>query len=104
MKNLVKLVNIHDGEGKEHHNGNRLYIESQPRAEAGNLKYEYFFPMDDPETVLLIDRWRDQTALDVHHKTPMMAQIAVLRKKYNLKMRVERYVDAPQPKKEGDAL
>ena len=27
------------------------------RGEKGNLKYEYFFPMDDPETVLLIDRW-----------------------------------------------
>lgn len=26
------------------------------RAEMGNEKYEYFFPMDDPETVLLIDR------------------------------------------------
>ena len=30
------------------------------RAEDGNLRYEYFFPMDDPETVLLIDQWRDQ--------------------------------------------
>ena len=46
--------------------------------------------------MLLIDRWRDQAALDIHHKTPMMAQIAALRKKYNLKMRVERYVDAPK--------
>ena len=27
------------------------------RNEEGNLKYEYFFPMDDEETVLLIDRW-----------------------------------------------
>lgn len=26
------------------------------RAEKGNKKYEYFFPMDDPETVLLIDK------------------------------------------------
>ena len=25
------------------------------RAEDGNLRYEYFFPMDDPETVLLIE-------------------------------------------------
>ena len=66
------------------------------RAEEGNEKYAYFFPADDPETVLLIDRWRDQAALDVHHKTPMMTQIAQLRKKYKLKMRVERYVDAPQ--------
>jgi len=61
------------------------------RAEAGNERYEYFFPMEDPETVLLIDRWRDQAALDFHHKSPMMARIAVLRDKYKLRLRVERY-------------
>ena len=38
------------------------------RAEEGNERYEYFFPLDDPETVLLIDRWRDQQELDAHHK------------------------------------
>ncbi len=63
------------------------------RAEEGNERYEYFFPMEDPETVLLIDRWKDQQALDFHHKTEMMAQIAELRKKYRLRMRVERYLD-----------
>lgn len=61
------------------------------RAEEGNERYEYFFPMDDPETVLLIDRWKDQAALDVHHKSPMMAQIAALRDKYKLRLQVERY-------------
>ena len=66
------------------------------RAEEGNEKYAYFFPAEDPETVLLIDRWRDQAALDVHHKTPMMEQLAALRTKYQLKMRVERFVDAPR--------
>lgn len=64
------------------------------RAEVGNERYEYFFPMDDPETVLLIDRWRDQAALDAHHKSPMMAQIAALREKYGLRLRVERFTDA----------
>jgi len=63
------------------------------RAEEGNEKYEYFFPMDDPETVLLIDRWANQEALDIHHKTEMMTQIAALRKKHGLRMRVERFVD-----------
>ncbi len=61
------------------------------RAEEGNERYEYFFPMDDPETVLLIDRWRDQAALDFHHKSPMMKQIAQLRDKYRLRLRVERF-------------
>ena len=67
-------------------------IVADVRAEAGNLRYEYFFPMEDPETVLLIDKWRDQSSLDFHHKTPMMAQIAALREKYHLRLRVERYV------------
>ena len=64
-------------------------IVARVRAEEGNERYEYFFPMDDPETVLLIDRWRDQAALDAHHKSPMMAEIAELRDKNHLRLRVE---------------
>ncbi len=62
------------------------------RAEIGNLKYEYFFPMEDEETVLLIDSWKDQHSIDVHHTSPMMGKIIELREKYDLHMRVERYV------------
>lgn len=60
------------------------------RNEEGNEKYDYFLVMNDPETVLLIDQWRDQAALDAHHASPMMAQLAALREKYDLHMRVER--------------
>lgn len=61
------------------------------RAEDGNLRYEYFFPMNDAETVLLIDSWADQHSLDVHHASPMMEKITELREKYDLHMKVERY-------------
>lgn len=61
------------------------------REENGNLKYEYFFPMEDPETVLLIDSWENQEAIDEHHKTPMMKKIMELREKYDLHMKIERY-------------
>ena len=62
------------------------------RKEVGNLRYDYFFPMTDSETVLLIDCWKDQQALDQHHASPMMEKIAELRIKYDLHMKVERYV------------
>ena len=62
------------------------------RAEEGNLRYEYFQPMGDRETVLLIDSWTDQAAIDAHHASPMMKQLAELREKYDLHMTVERYV------------
>ena len=64
------------------------------RAQKGNLRYEYFAPLDDPETILLIDSWESQEALDIHHASPMMATIAALREKYDLHMRVERFVGA----------
>lgn len=67
-------------------------IVSNIRAEAGNIRYDYFFPMDDPETVLLIDSWKDQHSIDVHHASPMMAQITELREKYDLHMKLERYI------------
>ena len=62
------------------------------RAAKGNLRYEYFVPMNDPETVLLIDCWEDQASLDRHHASPMMSTIAALREKYDLHMRVERFI------------
>ena len=70
------------------------------RAEAGNRRYEYFFPMNDPETVLLIDSWEDQAAIDLHHASPIMEKIAALREKYDLHMRAERYIDAEAPETE----
>ena len=62
------------------------------RAEEGNLRYEYFFPANDSETVLLIDVWNNQKAIDIHHASPMMKKISELRDKYDLTMKVERYI------------
>ena len=80
----------------------RSGVASAIRSEDGNEGYSYFFPMDDPETVLLIDRWRDQAAIDAHHASPMMGQIAALREKYDLHMRVERYVADEQGMTDND--
>ena len=69
-------------------NGNaRKFAEEMERSgtadlihqESGNERYSYFFPMDDPETVLLIDIWKDQASIDMHHASPMMETIAQLR-------------------------
>ena len=71
------------------------------RAEKGNLRYEYFQSLDDPETILLIDSWADQEAIDAHHATPMMNTIAKLREKYDLHMTVERYTIVKTPETEN---
>ena len=74
------------------------------RAEKGNLRYEYFQSLDDPETILLIDSWADQKAIDAHHATPMMNTIARLREKYDLHMTVERYTAVETPETESEFI
>lgn len=68
-------------------------IADRIRAEEGNEAYHYFQSLDDPETIMLIDQWSSQEAIDRHHASPMMAELAALRDKYDLHMHVRRYVD-----------
>ncbi len=73
------------------------------RAEKGNLRYEYYLPLEgDGETVLLIDSWENQEAIDVHHASPMMKTIAELRDKYDLHMTVERFISDDNGVPESD--
>ncbi len=67
-------------------------IANQIRNEPGNLRYDYFIPLNDKETVLLIDSWKDQASIDAHHASSMMKDLAALREKYDLHMVAERYV------------
>ena len=47
--------------------------------------------------MLLIDSWKDQTALDAHHASPVMQTILSLREKYGLSVRAERFIPEPLP-------
>lgn len=72
--------------------GARKYVEEMEssgiaariRAIEGCIRYDYFFPADDPEGLLLIDEWADQEALDRYHSSPVMKEAAALREKYGL--------------------
>ncbi len=61
------------------------------RKEEGNLRYDYYLPIDDNNSIILIDSWINQEALDKHHQLPLMKDISNLRIKYDLHMEVEKY-------------
>ena len=74
-------------------NGNaRKYVEEMEKSGIadkirnieGCLRYDYFYPADDPEGLLLIDEWADQEALNRYHSSPVMKEAAALREKYKL--------------------
>lgn len=67
-------------------------IADKVRNEKGNLGYEYFFSQKDEDTVLLVDKWTDEQAIDDHHKSDAMKEIARLRDKYKLRLKVEKFI------------
>ncbi len=67
-------------------------IVDEIRSKEGNLRYEYFEPLEDKESILLIDSWKDQKSLDLHHESETMKKIMELRDKYDLHMKVEKYM------------
>ena len=68
------------------------------RNEEGNLRYEYYQSLNDPETILLIDSWENAEAIDRHHASEMMNTITELRNKYDLHMEVDRFTSLDNPK------
>ncbi len=87
-------------------NGNaRKYVEEMEssgiakriREIEGCIRYDYFYPADDPEGVLLIDEWADQEALNRYHSSPMMDEAAALREKYKLNNRQIRMFTPARP-------
>ena len=63
------------------------------RKQSGSLRYEFFFPVGDNETVLLIDSWDDQALSDDWcNSNDIVARIVELREKYELQTTFERYV------------
>jgi (4S)-4-hydroxy-5-phosphonooxypentane-2,3-dione isomerase len=44
------------------------------RAEDGCQQFDVLLPQEDQSRVLLVEAWRDQAALDVHSRGPMLAK------------------------------
>lgn len=52
------------------------------RQEPGNLSYDYYYPINDKNSVLLIESWTDSTAQAAHGKTEQYKKLSELKKEY----------------------
>ena len=52
------------------------------RAEAGNIKYDYYLPENGSDELLLVEKWRDRDALKAHAAQPHFARIGAVKADY----------------------
>lgn len=49
------------------------------RQEDGCMQYAYYLPAEEDDTLLLVERWRDRAAQQVHLTTPHMVALAKIK-------------------------
>jgi len=57
-------------------------IAAASRAEAGNCKYDYYFPANGGDELLLVEKWQDAAALAAHRTLPHFARLGELKPVY----------------------
>ncbi len=57
-------------------------IDVLSRGENGNLKYDYYLSNTDPDELLLIEKWADQSALEAHWQMPHFKKLGGLKEEY----------------------
>ena len=66
-------------------------LQATVRAEDGCLQYDYHLSLEHPDTVVLLEKWRDADALAAHSAQPHMKQIGACKEGRVLDTAIERY-------------
>ena len=66
-------------------------LQAAVKAEDGCLQYDYFLPTQDVKTALLLEKWRDQAAIEKHNASDNMVKLKAVKAKYGLETKIERY-------------
>ncbi len=66
-------------------------LDAASRAEAGNIKYDYYFAEADPDELFLFEKWRDVEAVKSHNAEPHFKRLGELKAEFVLETVLERY-------------
>ena len=69
-------------------------IDVASRAEAGNIKYDYYFPADGSDELLLVEKWKDADAIAGHGRQPHYARLKALKADFVTDTVIERFESA----------
>lgn len=66
-------------------------IDAASRAEGGNIKYDYYFPADGSDELLLVEKWKDADALKAHAEKPHFKRLGEIKREYVTDTVIERF-------------
>ena len=68
-------------------------LDAGARAEAGNIKYDYYMSAEDENEMLLVEMWRDEEAIAFHNEQDHFKRLVELKDDFVEKTTIEKYYD-----------
>lgn len=69
----------------------REKIADNSRVEPGNMQYDYFIPVDDANTVLLLEKWESDEAQRIHTTTDNFKKLGEIKSAFVESVDIEKY-------------
>ena len=69
-------------------------IDKAAQNEAGNRRYEFAVPANEPDKLYLHELWEDEEALKAHAQMPHYQALALLKEQYVLETLIEKEMQA----------
>ena len=66
-------------------------VQALVRAEDGCIQYDYHLSLEEADTVVLLEKWRDSEALAAHMQQPHMKTLSELKSRFASDTIIERY-------------
>ena len=66
-------------------------LDAASRAEAGNIKYDFYFSDGDPDELFLFEKWSDEAAVKSHNSEPHFRRFGELKAEFVQETILERY-------------
>ncbi len=66
-------------------------IDVASRSEAGNIRYDYYIPVNGGDDLLLVEKWKDRASLDLHGRQAHFARLGKLKAEFVTDTIIERY-------------
>ena len=66
-------------------------LDAASRAEAGNIRYDYYFPADGSDELLLMEKWRDEEAFALHKEAPHFKRLGELKESFGVETSMDMF-------------
>ena len=67
-------------------------IDKACRAEDGNIRYDYYFSVENDDELFLLEKWRDADVLTKHGKQAHMAKLKEIKSRFVNDTVIEKYI------------